>query len=85
MAFFLVAPNTTVRMFAQARARKLVVCARLGVVDVLTLTHHYNSVHGHRTGSNNSGVKITSGGKQIITIIHTIPEENRLLVPQTKI
>ena len=82
MAFFLVAPNTTVRMFAQARARKLVVCARLGVVDVLTLTHHYNSVHGHRTGSNNSGVKITSGGKTKLKIIHTIPETNR--IPQTK-
>ena len=37
------------------------------VVVVLTLTHRYNAVRGHRTGSNNSGakIKITSGGKQI--------------------
>ena len=27
----------------------------------LTLTHRYNAVRGHRTGSNNSGAEITSG------------------------
>ena len=27
------------------------------VVIVLTLTHRYNAVRGHRTGSNNSGGK----------------------------
>ena len=30
------------------------------IVVVLTLTHRYNAVRDHRTGSNNSGVKITS-------------------------
>ena len=29
----------------------------IGVVVVITLTHRYNAVRGHRTGSNNSGVE----------------------------
>ena len=29
------------------------------VVVVLTLTHGYNAVRGHRTGSNNSGAKLS--------------------------
>ena len=41
------------------------------VVVVLTLAHRYNAVRGHRTGSNNSGAEIISGGKQIKTEDHT--------------
>ena len=36
-------------------------------VVVLTLTHRYNAVRGHSTGSNNSRAEITSGVKQIKT------------------
>ena len=57
------------------------------VVAVLTLTHHYNTVRGHRTGSNNSGVEAylrrntnTPSKKEQI---HTITETNR--IPQAKI
>ena len=47
----------------------LVVYNRLPLVDVvLTLTHGYNAVRGHRTGSYKSQVEnTTSGGKQIKT------------------
>ena len=34
------------------------------VVVVFTLTHRYNAVRGHRTGSNNSGAEDYLGGKQ---------------------
>ena len=43
-------------------------CARyiVVVVIVLTLTHRYNAVLGHKTGSNNSGAEdYLSGRKQI--------------------
>ena len=37
------------------RTRTLLVC--VVVAAVLALTHRYNAVRGHRTGSNNSGVE----------------------------
>ena len=56
----------------------------LGVV-VLTLTHRYNAVRGHMTGSNNSRaedyLKMKTNEKQ--KIIHRITETNR--IPQRKI
>ena len=61
-----------------------VIVARSFVV-VLTLTHRYNAVRGHRTGSNNSGTVITAGGKQIKQkIIHTITETNRTTSDKSK-
>ena len=33
------------------------------VVVILTLTHRYDAVRGHRTGSNNSGVEDSPRGK----------------------
>ena len=55
------------------------------VVDVITLTHRYNAVLGHRTGSNNSGAEyyLRRKTKNKQKIIHTITETNR--IPQTKI
>ena len=50
---------------------------------VLTLTHRYNAVSGHRTGSNNSGAEDYLRGKNKIKqkMTHTITETNR--IPQT--
>ena len=46
----------------------VVVGGGVGVVVVLILTHRYNAVRGHRTGSYNSGAeKYLSGGKQMKT------------------
>ena len=55
------------------------------VIVVLTLTHRYNAVGGHRTGSNNSGAEdyLTRKSNEKLKIIHTITETNR--VSQTKI
>ena len=57
------------------------------VVVVLTLTHCYNAVRGHRTGSNNSRAEdhLTSRRKtnKKQKIIHTITETNHILVPPT--
>ena len=52
---------------------------------VLTVTHGYNAVRGHRTGSKNSGVGyyLRRKKKKIVEIIiHTKTETNR--IPQTK-
>ena len=58
---------------------------RVSCVVVLTLTHRYNAVRGHRTGSNNSGAqdypRSKTSKKQ--KIIHAITETIRK--PQTKI
>ena len=53
-------------------------------IDVLTLTHVYNAVRGHRTGSNNSGRGRLpqEENKQKQKIKHTITETNR--IPQDK-
>ena len=62
-----------------------VVCCSIVVVVFLTLTHRYNAVRGHRTGSNNSGaedyIRRKTNEKQ--KKIHTITETSR--IPQTKI
>ena len=39
------------------------------VVVFLTLTHRYNAVRGHRTGSNNSGAKDYLRRKYILLVI----------------
>ena len=50
-------------------------------VDVITLlSHGYNAVRGHRTGSNNSGAEDYLRRKT--SIIYTITETKR--IPQTK-
>ena len=62
-------------------------CSRSGIHSpvVLTLTHRYNAIRGHRTGSNNSRaedyLKMKTNEKQ--KIIHRITETNR--IPQRKI
>ena len=47
---------------------------------VLTFTHRYNAVRGHRTDSNNSGAENypRRKNKQKEKIIHTITETNRM-------
>ena len=54
------------------------------VIVVLTLSHRYNAVRGHRTGSNNSGaedyLRRKTNTKQ--KIIHTVTKTDR--IPQTK-
>ena len=52
------------------------------VVVVLTLTHRYNAVRGHRTGSNNSGAedylrRKTNKNRRT----RTIAETNRIIPP----
>ena len=48
------------------------------VVVVLTSTHRYNAVRGHRTGSNNSGAEdyLRRKNKKNQKILHTISETN---------
>ena len=56
----------------------------LSAVVILTLTHRYNAVRGHRKGSNNSGAKDYLRRKinKKQRIIHTTTETNR--TPQAK-
>ena len=52
---------------------------------VPTLTHRYNAVRGHRSGSNNSGAEdyLRRKTSQKPKVIHTITETSR--IPQTKL
>ena len=55
------------------------------VVAVFTLTHRYNAVRGHRTGSNNSGEELSQEESKIKRkIIHTTTETNRITSDKNK-
>ena len=58
--------------FQVSRVRAFSVCTLCStvVVVVLTLTHRHNAVHGHRTGSHNSGMEDFPRRKIILLVVH---------------
>ena len=56
------------------------------VYVVLTSTHRYNAVRGHRTGSNNSGAEdyLRRKNKKNQKILHTISETNAYTSDKSK-